>query len=592
MIFRSTSFFKCILLYLSGFIFLISSSASSQTITTEKLIEGLKVTGVYQTQKFVDICGDLILNFNQRTFYLQMKGVQNYLHKNSDARVSIRMFLYERLAYQKMNKPDTLYTSDHYFKMIKLAAPLADEQLLAELYNKYAAFCAPSEKLYYLLKCIAIREHIGSDYFSDISTDYYWASKLLYNITDYKSSAAYAARCLTLYKEQEKRDYLFQYILATDLAGASYLKINKPDSAIYYYQHIGNLIDDRLANPSKYKSPMTPQVIQIWQGVVNGGIAKAYMLQKKYDTAYSLLLQNLKSSTDFKQWDDVAEVQNSLAVIDKLRHHVPLALSRYLQAYHLALKSARLSTLVTSSEGVSTTFAVQKQYDSAYIYHKKYLQWKNTLDGNINRSRLDMVKTQVIFERTQKELQQSKDNLVQQKHIRNFMLLAIVFLVIIALLLYNRKRLRTSLQNEKLESERQRSAAEIIYAQQQIDFFIQNIAEKNNLIKQMETQLMVANNSEITDVLNHFTILTEGDWQRFKISFETINPNFLYRLKQKMPQITRGEQRIIVLAKLGFSTKEMANTTGVSSETIRSVISRMRKKFNLNADICTIANEV
>lgn len=59
-----------------------------------------------------------------------------------------------------------------------------------------------------------------------------------------------------------------------------------------------------------------------------------------------------------------------------------------------------------------------------------------------------------------------------------------------------------------------------------------------------------------------------------------------------MPQITQAEQRIILLAKLGFNTQEMANATGVSSETIRSVVSRMRKKFNLETDIHTIANEV
>ena len=59
-----------------------------------------------------------------------------------------------------------------------------------------------------------------------------------------------------------------------------------------------------------------------------------------------------------------------------------------------------------------------------------------------------------------------------------------------------------------------------------------------------------------------------------------------------MPQITLGEQRIILLAKLGFSSKEMANATGVSRETIRSASSRMRKKFNLGADLHAVANEI
>ena len=580
------------MLCLCGVIFLYPTNAFSQTIDAQKLIEGLNTSDVSQSKKFGELCTDLLLNFNERTFNLQVKGTQKYLHKNDDVRIRIRMFMYERFAYPKMNRPDTLNTAANYFKMIKLAGPLKDEQLLSELYSKYAGFCAPSEKLYYLLKCIGIREHIGLNHFSDITSNYYWASELLYGITDYRSSATYATRCVALYKEEEKRDFLFHYILAVDLAGASYLKINKADSALYYYKHIDKLIDDRMANPSKYKSPMTPQMLQIWRGVVKGGMAKAYILQKRYDIAYSLLLQNLRSSTDFKQWDDVAGVQNSLATIDGLQQRSALALSRYLQAYHLALKSSKLAILVASAEGLSSTFASRQQYDSAYVYHKKYLQWKNKIDQNVNQSRLNIVKTQVDFEKMQKELLQSQNNLTNQKRIRNSILIAIVFLTAIALLLYNRKRLRMSLQHEKLEKEKQKTEAEIVYAQQQIDFFIQNIAEKNNLVNHLQSQLAIADNAEITMALNHFTILTEEDWQKFKLSFETINPSFLYRLKQKMPHITQGEQRVMVLAKLGFSTKEMANATGVSSETIRSVISRMRKKFNLNADIRTIANEI
>ncbi|WP_161805843.1 hypothetical protein [Pedobacter sp. Hv1] len=573
-------------------VFFISVSAFSQTIPSKNLIKVFKRSDVDQTQKFADLCSELLLNFNERNFNLRVREIQKYLRNNTDERVRIRTFMYERFGYQKINKPDTLNTAIHYFKMIKLAGPLKDEQLLSELYSKYAALCAPSEKLYYLLKCIGIREHIGLSHFSDISANYYWASELLYSITDYRSSSTYAARCVSLYKEKDKRDFLLHYILAVDLAGASYLKINQPDSAIYYYQHINNLIDDRIANPSRYKSPMTPQMLEVWRGVVKGGMAKAYMLQKKYAAAYTLLLQNLKSSTHFEQWDDVAGVQNSLAKIDELEQRIPLAISRYLQAYHLASKSSKLAILESSAEGLSTAFATQQQYDSAYIYHKRYLQWKSKLDQNINQSRLDIVKTQVDFEKMEKELLQSQNNLLNQKRIRNSILITIVFLTAIALLLYNRKRLQMSLQNEKLEKEKQISDAGIIYAQQQIDFFIQNIAEKNNLVKQLQTQLTMADNAEVTLALNHFTILTEEDWQKFKVNFETINPRFLYRLKQKMPQITQGEQRVMVLTKLGFSTKEMANATGVSSETIRSVISRMRKKFNLNADIRTIANEI
>lgn len=580
------------ILILSGATLFVPSIAFSQLISTSELIEKLTADDVYQSDKFGAVGSDLVLNFNESSFTSKVKEIQRFLIKNPDQRLRIRLFMYERLGYLKMNKPDKQATSAYYLQMIEWAGQLEDEQLLSELYSKHAAVCAPIEKLYYLLKCLEIQDRIGPKYFSNISSNYYWASELLYNITNYKSSAIYAARGVNLWSQQDKKDFLLQYIAALNLAGASYLKISKADTAFYYYKLIGNLIDDRTANPSKYKSPMTAQMLQIWRGIVKGGIGKAYMLQKKYDTAYTLLLENLKSSTDFEQWDDVANLQISLAKIDELRHNTPLALSRYSQAYRLALKSSELSVLIPSAEGLSTSFAVLQQYDSAYVYHNKYMQWKNTSDKNINQIRLDMVNSQVAFERTQKNLRQSQNNLVNQENIRNYILIAVVLLTVIALLLYNRKRLSLSLQNERLEKEKQKSENEIIYAQQQINAFIKNIAEKNNLIEQLQTQLTVTENSGINTMLSNFTILTEEDWQKFKTNFEIITPNYIYRLRQKMPQITPGEQRIILLAKLRFNTKEMANATGVSSETIRSVISRMRKKFRLDTDIRLIAGEI
>lgn len=589
---RSIKYLIKYLLILFGAIPFTPSIAFSQLISTPELIKDLMADDVYQTDKFGAVGNDLVMNFNETRFTSRVKEIQRFLLKNQDQRLQIRLFMYERLGYEKMNKPDNQATSANYFKMIQWAGQLEDEQLLAELYSKYAGVCAPSEKLYYLLKCLEIQDHIGPKYFSNISSNYYWASDLLYKTSNYKSSATYAARGVNLWSQKDKKDFLLQYIVALNLAGASYLKISKADTALYYYKHIGKLIDERAANPGKYKSPVTTQTLQKWRGIVKGGIGKAYMLQKKYDAAYSLLLQNLQSSTDFEQWDDVANLQISLAKIDELRQNTPLALSRYSQAYRLALKTSELSVLVSSSKSLSTSFAALQQYDSAYVYHNRYLQWNKTLDKNINQSRLDILKSQVAFERMQKDLQQSQKYLVKQKYIRNYILTAVILLIVIALLLYNRKKLSLSLENERLEKEKQKSENKIIYAQLQIDAFRKNIVEKNNLIMQLQTQLTVTENSEINTMLSNLTILTEEDWQKFKINFETITPNYINRLRQKMPQITQGEQRVILLVKLGFNTKEMANATGVSSETIRSVTSRMRKKFNLNTDIHTIASEI
>lgn len=582
--------------YLFRFLFAaasqIPSTTFSQTISTAKLIEALQADDVYQTEKYGVVCTDLSVNFNENTFTAKQKEIHEYLIRKPDLRLHIRSFMYNRIGHDKIDKPDTLETAENYFELIKMASSLGDEQLLSELYRDYAAATKGSDKLYYLVKCLEIQDRIGAKYFRDISSTYYRVCELLYIVSDYNGSARYGAKGTALWSEKDKVDFLHLYILAADLTGASYLKINKPDSALLYYKQISSLVKQRIANPGNYRLAMAPDVLRIWEGIAKGGIGKAYLLQGNYDIAYSLLQQNLNSSTESGQWDDVANTLTSLAKIDEVRRNTSLALSKYLKAYSIALRSSKLAVLMTSAKGASNAFASLHQYDSAYVYHTQYLSWKDTLEKNTNRSRLDIVKAQVTFEQMEKVLQESQNDLVNQKRIRNAILCAILFLTVIALLIYNRKRLKLRLQTEMLEKEKQKADSEIILAQQQINHFTNNIAEKNNLITQLQTQLTDNSNTEINMALSQFVILTEADWQVFKINFEKINPGFIKRLKLKMPNITQAEQRIIMLANLGLNTKEMANASGVSSETIRSIVSRMRKKFNLETDIHTIAKEV
>ncbi|MDQ7949072.1 MAG: hypothetical protein REI78_04535 [Pedobacter sp.] len=564
----------------------------SQTLSPAQLKELLIDDGVYQTEKFSKACLDLLSNFDPGRYQLQIAILQANRRNRENKRLQIRMFLYERMAYLRFSKPDPKGSAGHYFNMIKMAGLLGDEQLLSDLYIKYAQVCIPSKKLYYLLKCIEIRKNIGLQYFTDLAAAYYHASELLYQLTDYKSSAKYASRCVSLYRAKEKHDFLFQYILAIDIAASSYLRIQQPIAAIKYYQLIGQLIDDKTRHPDLYQSPMTPDMLEIWRGVVHGGIGKAYVLQKKYDEGYALLLKNLKSSTTFHQFEDVAEVLNVLAKIDEQRSNYSLALSRYLKAYSYAQKSSNLMPLINSSAGISLNYAKLGQYAQAYSFYQQQIKWRDQLEQQINQNKLENIKAQVDYEKMQKAYQQTKNNLLSQKRVRNSIVIGIIFLAVITILMFNRKRLQLKLQQEKLENEKQRSKAQIDAAQQQIDFITQNVAEKNALIQQLQSQLKLTDHPEIGSMLSHFTILTDEDWKKFKMSFETINPNYLYRLKQKLPQLTQGEQRIILLAKLGFNNKEMANASGVSAETIRSVISRLRKKFNLNIDIRSIANSI
>ena len=89
-------------------------------------------------------------------------------------------------------------------------------------------------------------------------------------------------------------------------------------------------------------------------------------------------------------------------------------------------------------------------------------------------------------------------------------------------------------------------------------------------------------NNDIIFQLQQSTILTEEDWQNFKILFEQVHSGFLTQLKEKYPQLSPAEIRFLSLAKLNFSRKEMSSALGVSTQSIHTNWYRIRKKLDLS----------
>ncbi|MGF1923101.1 MAG: helix-turn-helix transcriptional regulator [Bacteroidia bacterium] len=581
--------FRLFFLFAIGLLYPIVSQ--SQTLDSKAILDKFKDASIEQTNKFGLVNLDLHLNFNEKTFLKRIKEMSAYVKREGDLRLRIRLFLYERSGNPRLTHHASQSTTAAYFEMIRLASILEDEQLLSELYVKVALILPTKNQLYYLLKASEIRERIGLAYFDDMTTVYYVASVFLYQIGNYSESAKFSEKCLASYKESEKKTLFIQYVLAADMAGASNLNLGNAGKAIRYYQEIDSLVRDYRIRPHGYQ-PVQRNALEIWEGVSKGGIGRAKLIQRDYRSARHLLLQNLASSRKFAQWSNVAQVEYSLAQIDQVNGNFSAALKQYLNAYRLSDKNLVLATAIHAAEGAAKLFSVQKQFDSAYVYTNKYIGLQKQLDEKIKECQLEMLTNQVKFEQSQKALITSKNNLQNQKRIRNFLLVGIVLVTAIVLLIYNRERLRLKFEFEKSARQAEVAQAEVALAQKEIDLFVQNLSEKNRLISQLQDQVSKEKSSALQLTLNNFTILTDQDWRKFKSSFETVNPQFMDRMFAKMPKITQGEQRIMMLAKLGFSTKEMANATGVSPETIRSVMSRMRKKFDMDIDIQSFAERI
>jgi DNA-binding CsgD family transcriptional regulator len=86
------------------------------------------------------------------------------------------------------------------------------------------------------------------------------------------------------------------------------------------------------------------------------------------------------------------------------------------------------------------------------------------------------------------------------------------------------------------------------------------------------------------NTLANSTILTEQDWEDFSKLFDKVHTGFFVRLKEKYPNITPAETRLLCLTKLNLSTKEMAGMLGVSTDAIKKTRQRLRKKMEVDEE--------
>ena len=115
-------------------------------------------------------------------------------------------------------------------------------------------------------------------------------------------------------------------------------------------------------------------------------------------------------------------------------------------------------------------------------------------------------------------------------------------------------------------------------ARAQLIDFTQHLSEKNQLIQRLEEK---NGTNKVLEELEQSIILTGKDWGRFRDLFEQAHPGWLKRLAEKIPGITPSEIRLMALAKLNFSNKEMAIALGVTPQAIRVTWHRLRKKSDL-----------
>jgi tetratricopeptide (TPR) repeat protein len=352
-------------------------------------------------------------------------------------------------------------------------------------------------------------------------------------------------------------------------------------AAIY---HIG-FSDYATAMLNYYKALEVAEEIQDFeqQGGIMLNISNIFMLKNNFDSALFYLDRSCSVFQKLNNPILMAEVYIAFA-------NFYFQKGDYLKSREFALSSLKigeengaLQTILNTSDLMYKICLLENDSSEAFKYH---LILANTKDS-------------LFFLQNQKELfklefQYNQDKLVKEQKIRqlrNYFILGFIILgllsgLAIILLFYSRQKIK--IKNTTLEKEK--AVSDLKFKNKELSINLMALLKKNNLIAEISQKLANLENSppgmnlkESLIRLNHEIKQSTDDrlWQEFSVQFKETNSEFYNKLLKKYSDLTHSELKLCAYLRLNMTTKEIADLTGQTTETLGKARYRLRKKFGL-----------
>lgn len=258
---------------------------------------------------------------------------------------------------------------------------------------------------------------------------------------------------------------------------------------------------------------------------------------------------------------------------------------------------------VSSNSGVENLYGIEVEKLLGEIYEKlnnpnKALEHQknyNQLRDSVNKQTLlnAFAFHQTRFETAEKEkelikkeaaiteLEKDKE-LASSKRNTLVAILFSVILVAVGIFWWERRK------KKELKRALDRNTKELTtYTQQLLERSKEQQSLKNQL-EELKEQVTEKNIVDTVQELLSSKILTKDDWYVFKDKFVKVHPSFFGNIKSKGYKLTKAEERLVALEKLGLDNQEIANILGISVESIFISRYRLRKKIKAPKEISLV----
>lgn len=447
---------------------------------------------------------------------------------------------------------------------------------MAELYNLYGRH---EEYITMLTKAFEIADKEGHNYFPGILFYDKLAGmcKAAYHIHSYRESINYGKRALAMREKLSSPPRPATEIFIYDLIGFCHKLLQQPDSSILYYRRIQKVLQGMDSSTVFHK---------LWSAIADGNIGENLSAKGLTAEAQPLLEQWEWAGLTFGDSSNIALGKNALAANYFRKKEYGKALQNWLYVFHWSRSQNNFTNAKSAAEGIAAVYRLTNQVDSAFFYLGQSQAYNDSLTAFSNRSGLQAVQSKVKLDHLQRSLENSTALLKEEKKSKQFLLASIVLLAVVATLLYNRQRLKTQNRLQGLAQQKREAELEARRTKEEIENFVRHIKEKNDLIDSLRDKLSADSElkarQDILEGLAEYTLITDHEWEKFKTGFSKTYPSFFPAMAARLNQVTPAEERLATLVFLGFNNLQIANTLGISRESVTRARYRLKQRLGLS----------
>ncbi len=542
-------------------------------------VERAKAFGDFWEKKTVN------QNYDSTRFFNEVLAMREFAVKHRDQAFEMDTYMCELSFFLYREKYSTKVRYNALKKILKIAH---DRKLLneASVEKHFGAFYFYRVKNYELafehyLHMFELIKDVSLFAFPDKINCINQLAYAYYHFKDYKKTIFYAKSALDC-----ERLYKSNHFVTTNfmLIGKCFTALNQPDSADYYF-------NASLKNAIAKKDTF-------WIGVASGNVGYRYFLNQEYDKAIPFLKRDIESHRHKNDWTLAIEPRTVLAAIELKKNNIPEAEALLDEARKKIDPGQHPEHYLLLYSTLTRLYMLKNQDELAMLYFDSTNFVKDSLARQFNALKMVQANQDAEHKLYQTEIDAINHQKSRQLLIRNIFLVLIFSAMIVNLLLFSRLQLKQKNKQQKLVLEKLVAEQELTSAKEQMQTFTKSIQEKNDLIAQAYEEIERVNttNSDKSNeqaiasqqaslrILQDSVILTENDWRNFTELFEKVYSGFLSRLKEKLPALSAAEIRFLCLVRIQLNNKEMASMSGVSTDAIRQMRSRLKRKLNLTEE--------